>query len=139
MSFNHNFESHPIDVSKTFGFQITVFPPIKPKYTYLERSFNGADLIFYEDGQGGYHLEKISSPLEAKVILSPNLWEEGTKNTRICEITFTFIGLDYKYNSRKEIANFGEEISSVLSNWKQKIVWFTEDGHVTVWKNGDEL
>ncbi|MGA2682284.1 MAG: hypothetical protein ABSF44_10865 [Candidatus Bathyarchaeia archaeon] len=134
MSFNHEFKTPSVDVSRIFGFQITAFPPVKPKFTSLERSFNAIDLKFYEDGQGGYYLERISSPLEAKVILSPNLWDEGTKN---CELTFTYTDLDLKYNQRKEVVEFGEDISSLI-NWKHKIVWFTDDGDVTVWKNSDE-
>lgn len=79
-------------------------------------------------------MERISSTLEAKVILSPNLWDETTKK---CEISFTYTDLDLKYNRRKEVVEFGEDISSLI-NWRHKIVWFTDDGDVTVWKNSDE-
>jgi len=134
MSFNHELKSPIVDVAKTYGFQITAVLQVKPKYTSLERNFNGTNLIFYEDTQGGYHLEKIASPLEAKVILSPNLWDERTKK---CEITFTYTDLDLKYNKRKEVVEFGEGISSII-NCEHKIVWFTDDGDVTFWKKSDE-
>ena len=130
ISFNRDFKPPSIDTSKTYGFQITAFPPDKPKYESLKHCFSGDDLIFYEDTQGVYHLESKSSPIEAKVTLSPNLWEEQTKT---CELTFTYIGLPYKFNPRKEIADFGKDISSRIS-WEHKIVWFTDDGPVTVWK-----
>ena len=58
MPFNHEFKSPSIDVLKTFGFQITAFPPVKPKYESLKQSFDEADLMFFEDGQGTYYLEK---------------------------------------------------------------------------------
>ncbi len=96
----------------------------------MKRRFSGDDLIFYEDTQGVYHLESKSSPIEAKVTLSSNLWEEQTKT---CELTFTHIGLPYKFNPRKEITDFGKAISCRIS-WKHKIAWFTDDGVVTVWK-----
>ncbi len=134
MSFNRDFKSPPTDISKTYGFQITAFPPVKPKYKSLERRFNGDDLIFYEDRQGVYHLERTSLPIEAKVTLSPNLWEEPTKT---CELTITYVGLEYKYNQRKEIADFEKAISSRI-NWRQKIVWYTDDGEITEWKDSDE-
>ena len=134
MSFNQNYKSPSIDVSKTFGFEITAFPQVKLKYRNLERNFNGTDLILYEDGKSGYYIERISSTLEAKVNLPPNLWDEKTKDS---EITFTYTNLGLKYNKRKEVVEFGEDISSLI-NWKHKIVWFTEDGDVTVWKNSDE-
>jgi len=97
----------------------------------LKQRFSKDDLIFYEDTQGVYHLESKSSPIEAKVTLSPDLWE---KQTKTCELTITYIGLEaYKYNSRKKIVDFGKAISSRIS-WKHKIVWFTDDHAVTVWK-----
>jgi hypothetical protein len=134
MPINHEFKSPSVDISKTFGFQITAFPPVKPKYESLEQRFDGANLMFFEDRQGTYHLEKLSPPLEAKVTLSPNLWDERTKK---CEITFTYTDLDLKYNTRKKVVEFGEDISCLI-NWKHKIVWFTEEGNVVEWKNGDE-
>ena len=78
-------------------------------------------------------MEWVSSPIEANVTLSPNLWEE----TKKCEITFTCVPLTFRYNPRKEIADFEKAISSRIS-WKHKIVLFTDDGKITVWKNTDE-
>jgi hypothetical protein len=133
--FNYDFESPPIDISKTYGFEVTAFPPVKPKYESLKRRFNGNDLVFYEEDKPGvYHLESMSSPIEVKVIVSPNLWEEKTKK---CEIKFSYIGLPYKYNSRKQIVDFAKDVSSRIS-WKQKIVWFTEDGEIIIWKNSSK-
>jgi hypothetical protein len=132
MSFNYEFQS-PF-VRETYGFDIFAFPQDKPKYESLERRFKRANLEFSEDGQGGYCLETISASLEARINLSPNPWDEKTKK---CEIAFTCIGLDWKYNSRKELVEFGENISSLI-NWEHKIVWHTENGDVIVWKNGDE-
>jgi hypothetical protein len=79
MSFKHEIKCPSIDISKTFGFQITAFPTVKPKFASLERYYNGADLAFFEDGHGGYHLERKSNTLEAKVSVSPTLWGEETK------------------------------------------------------------
>jgi hypothetical protein len=123
MPFNYNFESLPIDVSKTYGFEIIAFPSDKPKYESLGRRFKRANLVFSEDGHGGYYLETTSASLEARVNLSPNPWDGKAKK---CEITFTCIGLDLKYNSRKELVEFGENISSLI-NWEHKIVWFTDN------------
>lgn len=136
MSFNHDFEAPSIDITTIYGFEITAFPPAKLKYASLERKFNGTNLKLYEDRQGEYHLERISSPTEdAEVILSSNLWDEATKK---CEIAFTYTDLRFKSNTRKEVVEFGEEISSLI-NWRHKIVWFTDDGDVTEWKNSDEI
>jgi hypothetical protein len=134
MSFKHEINFPSIDVSKTFGFQITAFPPVKPKFASLERYYNGDDLTFFEDGHGGYYLERISSTLEAKVSVLPTLWDEGTKT---CEVTFTCTDLGLKYNDRKEVVEFGKDISS-LTTWKHKIVWFTEDGDIIMWRNCDD-
>jgi hypothetical protein len=134
MSFNQNFVSSPIDASKIFGFEITAFPPTKPKYETLKRRFKEAGLELYENEQDGYHLEKISTPIEAKVVLSTDSWDEKKKK---CEITFTYTDFSLKYKTRKEVAEFGENISSIIS-WKHKTVWYTEDGDVTIWKNGEK-
>jgi len=81
--FNYDFEYPPIDMSKTYGFEITAFPLVKPKYESLKRRFNGNALVFYEEDKPGvYHLESMSSHIKAKVIVSPNLWEEKTKNAK---------------------------------------------------------
>ena len=80
--FNCDFESPPIDTSKIFGFQITAYPPVKPKYTSLCKLFNGDHLTLYEVGQGSYRLERTTSLVEATGNLTPNLWEEQTKNAK---------------------------------------------------------
>jgi hypothetical protein len=134
MSFNNIFKTHSTDVSKTFGFEITAFPPVKPKYSFLERSFKKSAQVFYEDGYGGYCLERLSSSLEAKVILTPNHWEEDKKD---CTLVFTYTDLSFKNKERKEVVKFGENISSQM-RWKHKIVWFTDDGDKTIWMNCDE-
>jgi hypothetical protein len=134
VSFKYEINCPSIEVSKTYGFEITAFPSIKPKYASLERCYNGADLVFFEDGTGGYHLERVSSTLEAEVCLSPNIWDEGIKT---CEVTFKCTELDIKYHMRKEVVEFGKDISA-LTTWKHKIVWFTDDGDITIWKNCDD-
>lgn len=76
-------------------------------------------------------MESESSPIEAKVTLSPNLSKEQTKKSKL---TITYIGLEaYKYNSRKRIVDFGNAISCRIS-WKHEVVWFTDDDAVTIWK-----
>jgi hypothetical protein len=37
MDFNESTKIHPPNVAKTFGFEITVYPAVKPKYKSLER------------------------------------------------------------------------------------------------------
>lgn len=70
------------------------------------------------------------SPIDAKVIVSPNLWEPQTKRS---EIIFTYISLRYKYNSRKEVVDFANAISSLIS-YEHDIVWFTDDSKKIIWK-----
>ena len=133
--FNCDFESPPIDTSKIFGFQITTYPPVKPKYASLFKLFNGDNLILYEVGQGSYRLERTTSLVEATGNLTPNLWEEHTKK---CEFTITCNYILYRnYDFKKEIVDFAKDISSRMS-WKQKIVWYTYEGDKTEWKNTDE-
>jgi len=76
-------------------------------------------------------LENVSSHIEAKVTVSPNLWEEQTKT---CEITFTCNDIPYKYNQRKKVVDLAKEISSRTS-WRHKIVWIKDDGRKTEWEN----
>ncbi|UCH69612.1 MAG: hypothetical protein JSV29_04975 [Candidatus Bathyarchaeota archaeon] len=138
--FNCDSESPFIDIRKTYGFQITAFPPARPKYKSLKRRFKGDGLIFYENGQGVYHLEyylgRMPSPIETKVIL-PHSWE---LQTRRCEITITYIGLGYKWNSRKEVFDFANAISSRMHacSWPHEIVWFADDHKRTKWKISKE-
>jgi hypothetical protein len=133
-SFNLDFKL-PIDVSKTFGFEITAYPPAKPKYESLNRLFNRDNLTFYEVGQGSYHLERTTSLVEATVNVTPNLWEEQTQKS---EITIICNNILYRNNFlRKEIVDLAEDISSRMS-WKHKIVWHTYDGDITEWKNTDK-
>jgi len=138
ISFNYDFESPSIDISEIFGFHINAFPSVKPKYRSLERLFNGDNLSFYEDEQGVYHLEycfeRMSPPIEAKLIVSPNIWEPQTKR---CEIKVEYIDLRYRNYARKIVVGFANAISSRMS-WKHKIVWCTEGGHVIEWKNSDK-
>jgi hypothetical protein len=129
MVFEYKFES--IDVSKIYGFQITVFLPTKPKYLALERKFNDYDLLFSENGIGQYTIERKTQPIEASVVFSPQAAEKPS-----CQITVTYVDLGIKYNSRKEVVDFGIEIISKMS-WKQKIVWYTDDGMVTEWIDPD--
>ena len=76
-------------------------------------------------------MERTTSLVEATGNLTPNLWEEQTKESKI---TITCNEIVYRYNSRKEIVDFAEDISSRMS-WKHEIVWFTDDGKVTELKN----
>ena len=132
--FNCDFESFPIETSNIFGFQITAYPSVKPKYASLFKLFNGGHLRLYEVGQGEYRFERETSLVEATGNLTPNLWEKQTKK---CEITITCDYILYKdYDFKKEIVAFAKDISSRIS-WKHKIVWHTYDGDVSVWKNND--
>ena len=133
MLFNYDFES-PVDVSEIFGFHINAFPLVKPKYRSLERLFNGDNLSFYEDSEG-YHLEycyeKTSPPIEVKLLVSPNVYEPQTQR---CEIKVEYIDLRYRNYARRMVVDFANAVSSRMS-WKHEIVWCTEEGHVTEWKN----
>ena len=124
-------------MSELFGFHITAFPPVKLKYGSLKQRFNRGSLSFYEDEQGVYHVEyyveRMSSPIEAKLIVSPNLYEPQTKRP---EITVDYVDLRYRYYARKEVVGFAIAISSQMS-WKHEIVWCTEDSHIIEMKNSD--
>jgi hypothetical protein len=116
---------------------MTVFPPVKPKYRSLEQLLNGDNLSFYEDEQGyhlEYYFEKESSPIEVKLMVSPNIYEPQTQR---CEIKVEYIDLRYRNYARKIVVGFANAISSRMS-WKHEIVWCTEDGHLSVWKNSDK-
>jgi hypothetical protein len=129
---NISFNKEP-EISSTYGFEITAFPPSRPKYESLERRFRHGDLSLTETRFGEYNLEGRSS-LEAKLILNPSAWDERNKK---CEVTITCTGLSYKYDDRKGIVDFGNYISSLIS-WKHKIMWFTENNPIIVWKNDDD-
>jgi hypothetical protein len=81
-------------------------------------------LKFYEDEQkvGTYHLvcfsEGILSLIEARIILSPNMWEPQTKR---CKLIVSCGCLGYKYNQRKEVVDFANAISSRIG-WKHEII-----------------
>jgi hypothetical protein len=133
MLFNYDFES-PLDVSEIFGFHITVFPPVKPKYRSLEQLLNGDTFRLYED-EKGYHLEyyfeKESPPIEVKLMVSPNIYESQTQR---CEIKVEYVDLRYRNYARRMVVDFANAISSRMT-WKHEIVWCTEDGHVIELKN----
>jgi hypothetical protein len=135
--FKRDFESPPVDISEIFSFEITAYPPTKSKLKYknLQRQYDGHGLILYEDeyNQGVYHLENVSSLIEAKVTVPHNLWDEQTKTY---EITFTCNDIPFKYNQCKRVVDLATEISS-RTRWTHKIVWITDDGPKIEWKNSD--
>ena len=137
INFDCDFKPFHVDVSNTFAFEITAFPPSRPKYESLKWFFNADGLKFYEDEQyaGSYHLEYCSegmlSPVEARFHLSPDIWEpQSTK----CRIIISFECLSYKYDQRKGVVDFANAVSSRIS-WEHEIVWFTENRSITLWKN----
>jgi hypothetical protein len=136
MLFNRDFESSPIDIKNTYGFRIIAFPPVKPKYRSLTRLFNEGGLSFYEDEyeQGVYHMEYyvegMPSPIETKLIIS-------LTQTKKPQINIEYNALGYKKYARKEVFGFANAISSRIS-WEHKIIWFTEDGKKTIWKNSNK-
>jgi hypothetical protein len=77
-----------------------------------------------------YYVERMSSPIEAKLIVSPNRWEPQTKR---CELKVAYSCLGYKYYSRKNVVDFAYAISSRMS-WEHEIVWFTEHGKIIIEK-----
>jgi len=76
----------------------------------------------------------MPSPIEARFNLSPSMGEP--QSTR-CKLTISYECLSYKYDQRKEVVDFANAISSRLS-WKHEIIWFTEDGNKTIWKNKEK-
>jgi hypothetical protein len=131
MHLKRDSNSAPIEISKVFSFEITAFPTVKPKFNSLKRSYDGHGFALSENNQGEYQLENISTHVEAKVTLSPNLYEDQSKD---CEITFSCNDIAYRYNEREKVVEFAEDISS-RTRWKHKIVWFTDDGSIVEWKN----
>lgn len=129
---NHETKFPIIDITKTYGFQITVFPPTKPKYTYLVQQFKATDDLELCEDEKGYHLTMSSTPLDIKIDIFPHIWDEKDKQ---CKITFTYCELNYKNSYRKQVIKLGREISSCM-NWKHKIIWFTEEGKITETING---
>jgi hypothetical protein len=67
-------------------------------------------------------------------MVSPNIYEPQTQR---CEIKVEYVDLRYKYYARKIVVGFAHAISERM-DWKHKIVWCTEDGHVIELKNCDK-
>jgi hypothetical protein len=129
MSINDNFEFFSINILKPYAFEIIAFPEEKIKYRNLERIFNDKHLILSEESQGKYLLERRDSSIDAKMIVSPNLYDEQNKQ---CEITITYAELGIKYSTKK-VVEFAQEISSKMGAWTQMIVWFTDERKFTEW------
>jgi hypothetical protein len=130
MPFNHKIEPFSVDISKTYAFEMTIFPEKRPKYDTLQRRINDYDIILSEINQGTYRLERRTAPIEAKMIVSPSNYDEKSKN---CEITITCNDLGFKYSSRKEIVEFAKDLSLKMDSWTQMFVWFTDDGKYIEW------